>query len=173
MEASNLGYQDWAVAIYLCLTNLKSVSSMKLHRDLEISQKSAWHLAHRLRAAFAENGGELFTGPAEADETYFGGKRSNMPRAKRKKLKGRGTAGKVAVAGIKDRSTNRVRAQVVSSPDAANLQSFVRGHVQAGTVLNTDEHGAYRGMAGFEHEAVNHSVGGWRTSRGLSRSGAC
>ena len=51
MQASNLGCQVWAIAIYLCLTSLKSVSSMKLHRDLEITQKSAWHLAHRLRKA--------------------------------------------------------------------------------------------------------------------------
>ena len=45
MEASNIGYQKWAIAIYLALTSLKSISSMKLHRDLEISQKSAWHMA--------------------------------------------------------------------------------------------------------------------------------
>ena len=49
MEGSKLGYQTWAIAIYLVMTNLKGVSSMKLHRDLEITQKSAWHLAHRLR----------------------------------------------------------------------------------------------------------------------------
>ena len=47
MQSSNLGYQTWAVAIYLVTTSLKGVSSMKLHRDLGITQKSAWHLAHR------------------------------------------------------------------------------------------------------------------------------
>ena len=73
MHGTKLGYQTWAIAIYLVTTNLKGVSSMKLHRDLEITQKSAWHLSHRLRKAF-ENGGPLFTGPVEADETYIGGK---------------------------------------------------------------------------------------------------
>ena len=63
MEASNLEYQTWAVGIYLSLTSLKSISSMKLHRDLEITQKSAWHLAHRLREAFG-GGGKPFQGPA-------------------------------------------------------------------------------------------------------------
>ncbi len=52
MEGSKLGYQKWAIAIYLLTTNLKGVSTMKLHRDLAITQKSAWHLAHRLRAAW-------------------------------------------------------------------------------------------------------------------------
>ena len=51
MQHSNLGYQVWAMAIYLCMTSLKSVSSMKLHRDLNIAQNSAWHLSHRIRAA--------------------------------------------------------------------------------------------------------------------------
>ena len=158
MQSSKLGYHTWAVAIYLSLTSLKSVSSMKLHRDLEITQKTAWHLAHRMRQAFATNGG-LFCGPAEVDETYFGGKRKNMPRSKRKALKGRGSVGKSVVAGIKDRATNEVRAQVIPSPDAENLQAFVREHARRGSVIYTDEHGAYRGMTEFEHDAVNHTVG--------------
>ena len=158
MQDSNLGYQTWAVAIYLSLTALKSVSSMKLHRDLEITQKSAWHLAHRIRKGFGGDTG-AFTGPAEVDESYFGGKRSNMPKSKRKVLKGRGAVDKTAVAGIKDRSTNQVRAQVIPSPDAKNLQGFVQEHAQIGAVIYTDQHGAYRGMTGFKHESVNHSVG--------------
>ena len=52
MESSKLGYQVWAIAMYLVATNLKGISSMKLHRDLNITQKSAWHLAHRLRKSF-------------------------------------------------------------------------------------------------------------------------
>ena len=71
MQASNLGYQTWAIAVYLLTTNLKGVAAMKLHRDLEISYKAAWHLAHRLRAAFAEGESMPFSGPVEADETYL------------------------------------------------------------------------------------------------------
>ena len=55
-------------AIYLVVTSLKGVSSMKLHRDLKISQKSAWHLAHRIRAAWNGDMADLFDGPAEVDE---------------------------------------------------------------------------------------------------------
>lgn len=68
MERSNLDYQTWALGIYLHLTSLKSVPSMKLHRDLSITQKSAWHPAHRLREAF-DLTGDAFGGPVEADET--------------------------------------------------------------------------------------------------------
>ena len=159
MQASNLGYRDWAIAVYLLTTNLKSVSSMKLHRDLEIAYSSAWHLAHRLRAAFGGGGSELFAGPGEADETYFGGKRKNMPVSKRKEMTGRGTVGKTAVAGVKDRDTGRVAAQKLSQTDTAALQGVVRDHLAPGAKLYTDEAAVYSGMPEFKHEAVNHSAG--------------
>ena len=54
MQWSKFGYQVWLVALYLFSTNLKSVSSMKLHRDLDITQKAAWHLAHRIREALGD-----------------------------------------------------------------------------------------------------------------------
>ena len=57
MQSSKLGFQVWAFAIYLLMTNLKGISSMKLHRELSITQRSAWYLAHRLRAAFAKSRG--------------------------------------------------------------------------------------------------------------------
>ena len=158
MEGSKLGYQTWAVAIYLAMTGLKGVSSMKLHRDLEITQKSAWHLAHRIRKAIEGGEAPMFVGPAEADETYVGGKRKNMPNAKRKELTGRGTVGKAAVAGVKDRETNRVAARRVSQTDATALQGFVREHVEPGATLYTDEARAYARMPEFTHEAVNHSA---------------
>ena len=108
MECAKVGYQDWLIAAFLLMTSLKSVSSMKLHRDLGITQKTAWFLAQRLRAALAQ-GGPLFAGPVEVDETYFGGRRRNMSNTKRKSLAdagvGRGSVGKVAVVGVKDRAT--------------------------------------------------------------------
>ena len=61
MQGSNLGYQTWAIAVYLLTTGIKGTSSLKLHRDLEITQKSAWFLMHRLRKSF-ENDSEVFSG---------------------------------------------------------------------------------------------------------------
>ena len=159
MEASNLGYQTWAIAIYLSMTSLKSVSSMKLHRDLEITQKSAWHLMHRLRTAY---GGKnpLFSGPVEVDEMYEGGKRKNMSNKKRKEMKdtGRGPVGKSVVVGVKDRASNEIRAQVVDGTDKETLQGFIRETVETGAMVYTDEAAAYQGMTGYGHEAVKHGV---------------
>ena len=89
MECSNLGFQLWAIALFLFATNLKGISSMKLHRDLGFTRKTAWFLAHRIRETWQETSAWLpgfhpFDGPIEADETYLGGKRKNMSHEKRK-----------------------------------------------------------------------------------------
>ena len=157
MEGSKLGYQTWAIAIYLVMTNLKGVSSMKLHRDLEITQKSAWHLAHRLRKAF-EAGRPTFAGPAEADESYWGGKETNK-HAHKKLRAGRGTVGKTPVVGIRDRATGQVDAQVAPDTRAETLQRFVVERTADGATVYTDEAAAYKGMPGRKHEAVRHSAG--------------
>ena len=159
MEGSNLGCRTWLLAIYLLCTGLKSVSSMKLHRDLGVTQKTAWHLAHRVREAW---GGErdLFTEVVEVDESYFGGRRKNMPARKRRELTGRGAVGKAVVAGVVERGTGRVSAAVVGDTRAPTLQGFVRERVEAGSVLYSDEHRSYIGLgADYAHEAVVHGVG--------------
>ena len=138
MQSSNLGYQTWAMAIYLCLTSLKGVSSMKLHRDLNITQKSAWHLSHRIRKALESSGG-MSSGPVEVDETYMGGRRANMPKAKRENMTGRGAVGKIAVIGAKDRATNQARAQVVERADKANIHGFVAEHAAPDATIYIDE----------------------------------
>jgi len=161
MQGSNLGYQVWAIAAYMVTTNLKSVSSMKLHRDLEITQKTAWHLMHRLRKAY-ESGLPLFAGPVEADETYVGGKRKNMSHAKRREMKdaGRGPVGKEAVVGVKDRDSNKVAARVVQVTDAPHVAGFVAEKTKDGAKVYTDEAAVYNALNPyFDHESVNHSVG--------------
>ena len=161
MQGSNLGYQTWAIAIYLVTTGLKGTSSMKLHRDLEITQKTAWFLAHRLRKSFEESGGK-FSGPVEVDESHFGGKRKNMHAKRRMELRQRyGKAGSGAhtmVAGARDRDTNRIRARIVEGATRATLRDFVDEVATPDATLYTDEWRAYRGMR-EDHEAVNHSVG--------------
>ena len=156
MQSSKLGLQVWALAIYLLNTGLKGQSSMKLHRDLSITQKSAWHLAHRIRETWKKSDAP-FAGPVEVDETFIGGKERNKHASQRQKL-GRGPVGKTAVAGAKDRATGKVSAAVVTSTDQASLQPFVVERTRPGATVYTDEHGAYAGIPGVSHETVKHSV---------------
>ena len=156
MEASNLGYRDWLYTIYLTTTNLTSVSSMKLRRELDISEKSAWFMAHRIRQAFnLEPEEDRFEGPVEVDETYMGGKRRNMPEAKRAKLEGCGSVGKSAVVGMKDRKTNRVSAEVVEDTTAKTLQGFVHDRIEPDAQVYTDDLSPYASLD--NHDSVRHS----------------
>ena len=159
IEGSKISLRKWVFAIYLECTSLKGVSSMKLHRDIGVTQKTAWFMLHRIREVWATDKADRFTGPVEVDETYMGGKRKNMPKAKRKQMEGRGTVGKAVVAGAKNRETNEVRAKVIDGTDKPTLQAFVRASAAPGAKLYTDEHGSYAGMPEYDHEAVNHSVG--------------
>ena len=155
MQSSKLTYQEWLYTLYLVATNLKGVSSMKLHRELDRTQKATWHAAHRIRKVL-DQGKSLFQGPVEIDESYFGGRRRNMKKSKREQLSGRGPAGKVAVVGAKDRTTNQVKAQVVSDTTSETLQGFVMGNVVPGTTIYTDDATAYTHLP--NHESVKHSV---------------
>jgi len=154
LEGSKVTYKQWVYAIYLSLTNLKGVSSLKIRRDLGVSQPTAWFIMHRMREAWGYTP-EQFDGPIEVDETYIGGKDSN--RHENKKLKmGRGPVGKTAVVGVKDRATKRVQAKVVERTNAATLVPFVESHRKEGVMAYTDEARAYLSLE--NHETVKHGV---------------
>ncbi|MDE0520769.1 MAG: IS1595 family transposase [Boseongicola sp.] len=162
LEKSKVPLRKWVFAIFLEMTSPKGVSSMKLHRDIKVTQKTAWFMLNRIREAWAGEAEEVFKVPVKVDETYVGGKRKNMSKAKQREQKeagaGRGTVGKTAVPSVKYHDTNQIAAKVVQSTDAPTRQGFVEGHTAPDAKVYSDEVAAYDSMD-REHEWVNHSVG--------------
>ena len=158
MQRSKIPLRKWAIAIYLCLTSLKSVSSMKLRRDIGVTQKTAWFMLHRIREAWALQTPGGFDGPVEADEAFFGGKVKNMHKWQRDARGGkRGPSGKTAVVGVLDRGTGQVKATVLRDSTKPWIQGFVVRHTARDVKLYTDESQAYDGFG--NREAVKHRVG--------------
>ena len=163
LEGSPLPFRKWVLAIYLHMTSLKGVSSMKLHRDIEVTQKTAWFMLNRIREAFKRDDDDEppMGGPVEVDETFVGGTVRNMSNARRKARKDAGLAqgatDMTSVVGIKDRELNEVRAEVVDARDMETLQGFIAEHAATDAKVYTDDHRAYAGMP-FDHETVNHSA---------------
>ena len=162
LARSHVPLRKWAIAIYLCMTNLKGIASMKLHRDLKVRQSTAWFMMQRIREAWSLETSGMFAGPVEADETFFGGKAKNMHRKERKRrITGRGGVDKTEVAGVKDRKTKRVRATVVRSreedPDGRSAKEFVLEHTAPEAVIYTDEAGQYKTLP--NHVSVTHGAG--------------
>jgi transposase-like protein len=159
-EDSPITLSKWLPAAWL-LSNCKNgISSYELARALGVTQKSAWHMLHRLRTAMTDNGMAL-EGTIEMDETFVGGKAKNMHKSKRAKLGSHlaspGTfKGKTVVVGMLERG-GRVKAGVVAERNKETLLNLAHTEIAAGSTVITDELHAYKGMD-HAHEVVNHAI---------------
>ena len=157
MERSHIPLQKWLYAMYMLVTARKGISSVQLHTELSISQKSAWFMLHRLREACRDKDSSL-SGIVEIDETYVGGKQRNKHADK--KVEGRGTVGKAPVLGMRQRG-GKVIAMPIKMTDKGTIQDIIFKHIEEDTTIYTDEHRSYDGLdeEGYEHDTVNHSAG--------------
>jgi transposase-like protein len=165
MEDSAIPLDKWMTATWL-VTNCKNgVSSYEMARDVQVTQKSAWFMLHRIRLAMQDetlgsklggNGGEV-----EADETFIGGKARNMHKSvKARRITGMGQSAKdkLIVMGVMERG-GRVHTQVIADRQKETLQPIIREHVHAGAALFTDEMGGYKGLSEeYQHQIIDHAV---------------
>jgi transposase-like protein len=158
MEDSPLGLDKWLAAMWLILNCKNGISSWEISRGIGISQKSAWHMMHRIRFSFHGGPFEKLSGEIEADETFIGGKARNVHKDVRaRKITGTGGKDKTAVMGILERG-GKVRATVIPNRTKKAIQPELRKHVEAGSAIYTDALKSYDGLDEFQHGVVDHAV---------------
>jgi len=159
-EESKLGLDKWLPAVWLVANSKNGISSHELGRALGVTQKSAWFMLHRIRLAMKTGSFLRLCGEVEADETYIGGKARNMHASERKRKdigKGRSSANKTAVLGLRQRGGDVVAAVLPNATSRA-IQPEVHHTVRRGSTLYTDAWSAYKGLdADFEHEVIDHA----------------
>jgi transposase-like protein len=168
-EDSPLGLDKWLTAMWMIVNCKNGVSSWEIHRTLNITQKSAWFMDHRIRLALQQGslvklGGN--SSEVEADETFIGGKAKNMHAKRRAQFKAAressmtgdaNLVNKTAVWGVLDREQRKVRATIVPKVNREALQAAVLDQVEHGSKIYTDEARVYRGLPEhYTHEFVNH-----------------
>lgn len=157
-EDSPIGLEKWLPAVWLVTAATKGYSSHRLAAALGVTQKTAWFMLQRIRAALKAGSLESpMSGPVEADTTGIGGKEKNK-HASKQLHRGTGNAGKAIVFGLLARH-GEVRAKAVSGESRRELQPFIREHVAPGARLFTDAAGAFsKGLQGdYAHEVINHA----------------
>jgi len=160
-EDSPIGFDKWLPAIWLISSNRNGISSCELGRALEVTQKTAWFILHRIRTALANDSFDQLRGIIEADETYIGGSMTSKPRRVRKNhtLASKRFENKTAVLGIVERG-GRVRAFVLPTSTRKELLPRLRKAVHQDATVFTDANPSYTDLDEFflRHESVNHSL---------------
>jgi len=158
-EDSPIGLDKWLPAVWL-VTNCKNgISSYELARDLKVAQRTAWFMLHRVRHAMRVLSFEVpMTGEVEADETFIGGKVSNMHKSRKRKVQQFSQKGKkTTVLGLLEREKGEVRALVAPSHSKRHVAPNIYSNVALGSPLYTDRCLSYEDMGkDFAHQMVDH-----------------
>lgn len=162
-ENTKIPLQKWIAAIYIITQHKKGISSLQLSRDLGITQKSAWFMAHRIRKMITPKSRKTMNTKVMVDETYCGGKTKNMSKSKRKKIaEGTLTIEKAPVLGILQEAGMAIL-QTITESTAEVVLPLIDKYVVDDTVIVTDGAAIYSSLADNVkyggHIFVNHSEG--------------
>lgn len=159
-EGSNLPLKKWFYAIYLFLSHKRGISSCQLARDIDVTQKTAWFMLHRIRHNIKDNDAN-FDDMTQVDETYVGGKTKRS-----KGGQGRSTKQKTPVMGLW--SNGKVLARVIKNASAKVLLNVIDGLVKKGSIVITDGWKGYDNVKdNYIHEVVQHSLYEYVNRRGF------
>lgn len=158
-ENTNYPLRTWFRVLYLMLSSKKGMSALQMHRMIGSgSYRTAWYIAHRLRAGLADPEFRKLVGVVEVDETYLGGK--DRYRHWNKKSGSSGTdTNKMSVIGAISRKGN-VTCRLIERVNERTLTGFVEETVSEGVdSIATDDHSGYRDLTegGYRHRTVAHS----------------
>ncbi len=158
-ENSKLPLRKWFLAIHIATAHKKGISSLQLHRDLGITQKTAWFVLHRIREMLTDAQPELLKGTIQIDESYVGPDLKNKHKSERAKLKskpGRGASKKTMVFGILN--DGKVHNQVVLDTKTTTLIPIMESKVEKGSTIVTDGYHIYKRLAAnYNHVVVDHT----------------
>jgi transposase-like protein len=150
-EDSALPLQKWFMAIYILTAHRKGISSCQLARDIEVTQKTAWHMLHRIRYAIRTKSFDRpLEGIVEIDETYVGGQSHGQGR-------GYSQPNKTPVFGMLERN-GEVRAKPVLRTNAKTLMPIIRDNISRDATIMSDEYASYRKLKEEfkDHQTVEH-----------------
>ncbi len=159
-EDTKIPLKKWFMALYVFSSHKKGISSHQLAKDINVTQKTAWFMLHRLRYAFDHpNFKKMLENHVEADETYFGADNKNKHANKKiEGTQGRSTKDKSAIFGMVERGGN-VIAKQVNDVSSDTLKSIIYSNVKKNSTISTDEWRSYTGLnANYSHFIVNHSA---------------
>jgi transposase-like protein len=147
-EDSALPLQKWFHAIFVVSAHKKGISSCQLARDISVTQKTAWHMLHRIRLTMTTNSfAKPLDGIVEVDETFVGGK----PRMFGK----RGFPHDKGIAFGAVQRNGDARIQTIPDTKGNTLKEAVRENVSPESIVMTDN---YKGYSGLKKEYKDHKV---------------
>ncbi len=153
-ENTKIPLTKWFLATYILSVHSKGISSLQLASWLGITQKSAWHLNHRIRQMLTDNAPELLEGIVEVDETYIGGSLKNVHESKKEAKKG--LDNKTMVFGAIQRG-GKVKTKVMPQTNIEQVSKAIEEFVALDSTMVTDEHHAYNHVGKkYRHRTVNH-----------------